>query len=42
MIFAMMINLDGIVNSFTESKVLLEFDTQVNIDDVSKIEELKF
>lgn len=32
--------LDVIVNSFSESKVLLKYGKDVNIDDVSKIEEL--
>ena len=34
--------LDVIINSFTESKVILKFGKEVNIDDVSKIEELIF
>lgn len=32
--------LDVIVNSFSESKVLLKYGKDVNIDDISKIEEL--
>jgi hypothetical protein len=31
---------DVIVNSFSESKILLRYGKEVNIDDVSKIEEL--
>jgi len=34
--------LDVIINSFSESKVLLKFGNEINIDDVSKIEELIF
>lgn len=32
--------LDVIVNSFSESKVQLKFGKEVNINDISKIEEL--
>lgn len=32
--------LDVIVNSFSESKVLLKYGKDVNIDNISKIEEL--